>query len=125
VVAPIYYPDPSLRPLGDVGILIHEKDIPGGQEGLERLGYTFYSRSAKDYVYIRGSRKKNVWASDNVHPVEIHFRLDWYLTTGRTFILINKDNQGRGAFGSSLAGRQPGLNRKPGSSAIEYLKAFS
>ena len=49
---------------------------------LEGLGYTYYARSAKDYVYLRGSRKKNIWAPDNVRPVEMHFRLDWYQTTG-------------------------------------------
>ena len=74
-LAPLYYPEPCLRPMGDLDILVHEKDLPAGIQVLQRLGYRFFSRSAEDVVYLRGERKENVWAPDNVHPVEMHFAL--------------------------------------------------
>jgi hypothetical protein len=42
---------------------------------LKQLGYRYYSRSAEDEVYLRGERKENIWAPDNVLPVELHFAL--------------------------------------------------
>ena len=33
VLAPVYYPDPGMRPLGDIDILVHEEDIPVGLQG--------------------------------------------------------------------------------------------
>ncbi|MGH2593309.1 MAG: nucleotidyltransferase family protein [Anaerolineae bacterium] len=75
LLAPLYYPDPALRPLADLDILVREKDVRKGIAVLERLGYRYYSRSAEDFVYLRGERKSNVWHPDNVHPVELHFRV--------------------------------------------------
>ncbi len=76
VLAPIYYPDPLLRPLADLDLLIRPKDLAASREIMRnRLGYRYYSRSAEDEVYLRGKRKENIWAADNVHPVEIHFAL--------------------------------------------------
>jgi hypothetical protein len=74
-LAPLYYPDPLTRPLGDLDILVRPEDVARGTQVLESLGYRFYSRSAEDEVYLRGDRKDNVWAPDNVHPVEMHFAL--------------------------------------------------
>jgi len=75
LLAPLYYRDPSLRPLADLDLLVHEKDLRAGIGVMERLGYRYYSRSDEDVVYLRGERKPNVWHPDNVHPVEMHFRL--------------------------------------------------
>jgi len=75
LLAPLYYPDPALRPLADLDILILEKDVQNGIAVLERLDYRYYSRSAEDFVYLRGERKSNSWHPDNVHPVELHFRV--------------------------------------------------
>jgi hypothetical protein len=74
-LAPLYYPDPGLRPLADLDILIRPQDVARGVETLKRLGYAYYSRSAEDEVYLRGERKPMVWAPDNVHPVELHYAL--------------------------------------------------
>jgi hypothetical protein len=74
-LAPLYYPDPLLRPLGDVDVLVRRADVERGVAVLRDLGYRFYSRSAEDEVYLRGERKANVWAPDNVHPVEMHYAL--------------------------------------------------
>ncbi len=74
-LAPLYYPDPGLRPLADLDLLVQRKDVAAGVEVMKQLGYVFYSRSAEDEVYLRGIRKANVWAPDNVHPVEMHYTL--------------------------------------------------
>ena len=72
----LYYPDPLLRTLADLDLLIKPKDLAASQDiMLNQLGYRYYSRSAEDEVYLRGERKQNIWAPDNVHPVEIHFAL--------------------------------------------------
>jgi hypothetical protein len=75
LLAPVYYPDSTLRPLADLDLLIHESHMRAGMAVMERLGYRYYSRSDEDVVYLRGDRKANVWDPDNVHPVELHFRL--------------------------------------------------
>ena len=74
-LAPLYYADPLLRPLADLDLLIHEKDVKSVVHILQKLGYRYYSRSAEDQVYLRGERQINIWAPDNVHPVELHFTL--------------------------------------------------
>ena len=76
VLAPLIYPDPFQRPLADLDLLIRPKDVAASREiMLNKLGYRYYSRSAEDEVYLRSERKANIWAPDNVHPVEIHFAL--------------------------------------------------
>lgn len=76
VLAPLIYPDPFQRPLADLDLLIQPKDVAASREiMLNQLGYRYYSRSAEDEVYLRGERKTNIWAPDNVHPVEVHFTL--------------------------------------------------
>lgn len=75
VLAPLYYEDPLLRPLADLDILIHKKDLAQARQIIRQKGYYHYSRSAEDEVYLRGERKSNIWAPDNVHPVELHFTL--------------------------------------------------
>lgn len=75
LLAPLYYPDPAARPLADLDILVRERDTRQSVAALEQLGYSYYSRSAEDFVYLRGERQSNVWHPDNVHPVELHFRL--------------------------------------------------
>lgn len=74
-LAPLVYPDPLVRPMGDLDILVHARDIDRGVVILRELGYRFFSRSAEDEVYLKGERKANVWAPDNVHPVEMHYTL--------------------------------------------------
>ncbi len=76
VLSPFYYPDPLLRPLADLDLLIRPQDIAASRKiMLKQLGYRYYSRSAEDEVYLRGERKPNIWAPNNVHPVEVHFAL--------------------------------------------------
>jgi hypothetical protein len=75
VLAAAYYPDPSSRPLADLDVLIRKQDLRRAVEILGELGYRFYSRSAEDEVFLRGERKENIWAADNVHPVEVHYTL--------------------------------------------------
>ncbi len=76
VLAPLVYPDPFQRPLADLDLLIRPKDVAASREiMLNQLSYRYYSRSAEDEVYLRGERKTNIWAPDNVHPVEVHFTL--------------------------------------------------
>lgn len=75
VLAAHYYPDPLQRPMADLDILIHQKDLKRTVEVVYQLGYEFYSRSAEDEVFVRGTRQKNVWAADNVHPLEVHYTL--------------------------------------------------
>ncbi|MBI1801203.1 MAG: nucleotidyltransferase family protein [Chloroflexi bacterium] len=74
-VAPFYYQPASLRPLGDVDVLIRPADVTKARRWMDGHGYTFYSRSEEDVVYLRGTRRPEVWHPDNVHPVELHFRL--------------------------------------------------
>jgi hypothetical protein len=75
VMAANYYPDPLLRPLADLDLLIRPQDRNASVEVVRHLGYRFYSRSAEDVVFLRGERKRNIWAADNVQPVELHHRL--------------------------------------------------
>ena len=75
VLATSYYPDPTKRPLADLDVLIRKRDLKRSVEILLDLGYRFFSRSAEDEVFLRGERKENIWAADNVHPIELHFTL--------------------------------------------------
>ena len=76
VLAPLIYPDPQPRPLADLDLLIRHNAVAASREiMLNQLGYRYYSRSAEDEVYLRGERQSNIWAPDNVHPVEVHFTL--------------------------------------------------
>lgn len=76
VLAPLIYPNPLQRPLADLDLLIRPQNVAASREiMLNQLGYRYYSRSAEDEVYLRGERKENIWAPDNVHPVEVHFTL--------------------------------------------------
>jgi hypothetical protein len=76
VLAPIIYTDPMQRPLADLDLLIRPQDVAASRAiMLHQLGYRYYSRSAEDEVYLRGERQANIWAPDNVHPVEVHFTL--------------------------------------------------
>jgi hypothetical protein len=76
VLAPMIYPDPFQRPLADLDLLIRPRDMAASRTiMLNQLGFRYYSRSAEDEVFLRGDRKENIWAPDNVHPVEVHFTL--------------------------------------------------
>ncbi len=75
VLAAHYYPDSLQRPMADLDILIRQPDLRRTLEVVYQLGYEFYSRSAEDEVFVRGKRQKNVWAADNVHPLEVHYTL--------------------------------------------------
>lgn len=70
-----YYEDLLLRPMADLDVLIHPRDLAASRAVVQRLGYRYYSRSAEDEVFLRGTRQANIWAADNVHPVELHFTL--------------------------------------------------
>jgi hypothetical protein len=73
VLAARYYPDPLLRPLTDLDILVHERDLDRAGAVLLKLGYRLHSRSAEDLVYLRGEFRGHGWSPDNVHPVEMHY----------------------------------------------------
>jgi len=75
VLATAYYPDPLTRPMADLDLLIRKRDVGRTVEILGGLGYRFFSRSAEDEVFLRGDRQANIWAADNVHPVEVHYTL--------------------------------------------------
>lgn len=75
VLAALYYPDNLARPMADLDILVRKQELKRSVEILVELGYRFYSRSAEDEVFLRGERKENIWAADNVHPLELHFTL--------------------------------------------------
>lgn len=74
-LAPFYYQPVGLRPMGDIDLLVRRADLDAACDWMEAHGYLFYSRSEEDVVYLRGSRLAEVWHPDNVHPVELHFRL--------------------------------------------------
>ncbi len=74
-LAPCYYEPMTLRAMGDIDVLIRPTDLARACAWMEAHGYTFYSRSEEDVVYLRGTRQSEVWHPDNVHPVELHFRL--------------------------------------------------
>ena len=75
VLAPLYYVDPALRPLGDLDIYIAEEDMDSADTIMHQLGYRFYKRTAKDSVYLIGDRDPhNAWAACNVRPVEIQHK---------------------------------------------------
>ena len=74
-LAPFYYQPSSLRSMGDLDVLVRPADVPRACDWLEAHGYTFYSRSEEDVVYLRGARRPDMWHPDNVLPVELHFRL--------------------------------------------------
>ena len=74
-VAPFYYQPAGLRPMGDIDILVRRPDLAAACAWLQANGYERYSRSEEDVVFLRGTRQAEVWHPDNVHPVELHFRL--------------------------------------------------
>jgi putative nucleotidyltransferase-like protein len=74
-LAPFYYEPPTLRPMGDIDLLIRPADVERASAWALAHGYTFYSRSEEDVVYLRGERRAEVWHPENVLPVELHFRL--------------------------------------------------
>jgi hypothetical protein len=74
-IAPFYYRPASLRPMGDIDLLLPRADLDAACRWMEAHGYLFYSRSEEDVVYLRGSHVPEAWHPDNVQPVELHFRL--------------------------------------------------
>jgi hypothetical protein len=74
-LAPFYYEPPTLRPMGDIDLLIRPADVERASAWALAHGYDFYSRSEEDVVYLRGERRAEIWHPENVHPVELHFRL--------------------------------------------------
>lgn len=73
VLAARYYPDPLLRPLTDLDILVRVRDLVSAGTVLAGLGYRLHSRSAEDVVYLRGEWQGHGWSPNNVHPVELHY----------------------------------------------------
>lgn len=74
-LAPFYYQPITLRPMGDIDLLVRPEQLARACQWMEAHGYSFYSRSEEDVVYVRGTRRAEVWHPDNVQPVELHFRL--------------------------------------------------
>lgn len=110
VLSPLFYPNPLLRPLADLDLLIRPRDIAISREiMLKQLGYRYYSRSAEDEVYLRGERKPNIWAPDNVHPVEIHFALrEEYAGIGYELADIMWAESGERPYWQNSTARIPG-----------------
>lgn len=69
VLAPLYYDDPTLRPLGDLDVYIPKRAMDSADTIMQQLGYRFHKRTAKDNVYLIGERHPhNAWAVCNVRP---------------------------------------------------------
>ena len=62
-----YYPDPALRCMGDIDLLIHAQDMSRARSALEAAGFTCTSDRGEVWVYAR-----------NGYFVEVHSRVEMY-----------------------------------------------
>lgn len=59
-VSSAYYPDPSVRTLGDVDFLVADEDIPRAAAALENAGFKTYE-DADDTIHIAYHRGRSIW----------------------------------------------------------------
>ena len=50
-----FYPDPALRTMSDVDLLIHAADAEAARAVLERAGWSLTEAAADEWIYLRGS----------------------------------------------------------------------
>ena len=80
LLATRYYPEPALRPMNDLDLLVHPPDEARLLSLLERLGYRSVVRSWKHLVLARPSGRGPVVDWDGEHPdnprsLDLHTRL--------------------------------------------------
>ncbi|MCC7353695.1 MAG: nucleotidyltransferase family protein [Anaerolineae bacterium] len=72
-----YYPQPGLRPMADLDLLVPAKSIAQTTRLMEELGYTLRDSTWKHHTFLRPDNERVVAYEehpDNPRPVEIHHR---------------------------------------------------
>jgi hypothetical protein len=75
-LAEMLYPDISLRPFGDIDLLVRERDLEEAENRLLLMGYESTTEERRQ-GYGRRSREHSTYLKDESHPlyVELHTRL--------------------------------------------------
>lgn len=67
----LVYPDPAIRVMGDVDLLVHREDLPRGRAVLAALGYEPYGSSLVNDPHAHHEK----FVHDSAAPVELHWSL--------------------------------------------------
>jgi len=81
------YPQPAIRPMADLDLLIQAKDRCRMRQIMERQGYRFFPKAGSSYhdIYVNTAAETVIAADehpDNPRPVELHLRLNPRLWAG-------------------------------------------
>ncbi|MBE7472442.1 MAG: nucleotidyltransferase family protein [Anaerolineales bacterium] len=78
ILAPLYYPDPGLRPMADLDVLIHPADFAASARLLAELGYRQETVHWKHTEFCKPDNRQVVSTSgehpDNPRKLELHLR---------------------------------------------------
>jgi hypothetical protein len=120
-LAPTVYPDPALRPMRDLDLLVHRQDLEGALAALRRLDYRGLMRNYfRCHVFMQGG-------TGGETAVELHWSLVDY-SAGKSFENAGRQEAGTverlwsGAEVLRLDGGQEGLALNPAAHLV-YLCA--
>ncbi len=86
VLSVLHYPDPALRPMADLDVLVRPTDEPAFATVLEELGYRLMAGEKRDHrTYLAPDARVVSWEvshPDNPRPVEVHTHLRRILWRG-------------------------------------------
>lgn len=92
-----YYPEPLLRSMGDIDMLIHEADRDASHEAMLSLGFSCAGQNAEVWIYRRGLCVVEVHTAlllfDRKQQHTVAYTTVWqdaYQTEGTTFRLIDE-----------------------------------
>ncbi|GAB4446250.1 MAG: nucleotidyltransferase family protein [Anaerolineae bacterium] len=78
ILAPLYYPDPGLRPMADLDVLIHPADFAASARLLAELGYRQETVHWKHTEFCKPDNRRVVSTNgehpDNPRKLELHLR---------------------------------------------------
>jgi hypothetical protein len=77
ILAGDYYPQPGLRPMADLDLLVSAGSIPQTARLMADLGYTLRGSTWKHHTFLRPDNEQIVAYEehpDNPRPVEVHYR---------------------------------------------------
>lgn len=85
-VATLYYPDPGLRPMRDMDLLVREEDFFGATEVLERSGWTVKTPGAhrRGQASYRRFRHAIAYANSSGQEIDLHWHALYYARDAST-----------------------------------------
>jgi hypothetical protein len=74
-LATLVYGNPTLRPMADIDVLVAEKDLPGAEDTLLRLGYEFHG-APESRIRLLQRHYHFVFFKNGGTSVELHWNID-------------------------------------------------